>query len=102
MPSGKTTAAAPGAEEGARLFVSQGCAACHQSGASQLAPDLKGIFNSTRILTDGSAVVADEAYLRDSIKQPQHRIVRGYAAAMPALPLTEPQIDRIVAYLKSL
>ena len=102
VPSGKATTSAPGVEEGAKLFVSQGCAACHQAGASQLAPDLKGIFNSTQILTDDSKVIANEAYLRESIKQPQLRIVKGYAAAMPALPLTEPQVDQLVVYLKSL
>ena len=89
-------------QEGGRLFVSQGCAACHQAGATQLAPDLKGIFNSTQILTDDSKIIADEAYLRASIKQPQVQVVKGYAAAMPALPLTEVQIDQLVAYLKSL
>ncbi|MES2438188.1 MAG: urate hydroxylase PuuD [Verrucomicrobiota bacterium] len=102
MPSGQATVAMPGAEEGARLFVSQGCAACHQSGASQLAPDLNGVFNSTQTLADGSKVVADEAYLRDSISHPQNRIVKGYAPSMPALPLTEIQVDHLVAYLKSL
>jgi uncharacterized membrane protein len=97
-PSGKITASG----EGAKLFVSQGCAACHQAGASQLAPELKGIFKSTQTLADDSKIIADEAYLIDSIKQPQHRIVKGYAAAMPTLPLSEQQIDQLVAYLKSL
>ena len=47
-------------------------------------------------------IIADEAYLRDSIRQPQNRVVKGYAPAMPALPLTDGQIDQLVAYLKSL
>ena len=97
-----TTAAEPDAAEGAALFVSQGCAACHQAGMSQLAPDLTGIFNSTRTLSDGSEIVADEAYLRESIRKPQSRIVKGYPPAMPELPLTEEQIGNLVAYLKSL
>lgn len=83
--------------------MSQGCAACHQSGASQLAPDLRGVFNSTQILADGSKVIADEAYLRVSIKQPQLQIVKGFAAAMPPYAhLSESQVDQLVAYLKSL
>ena len=98
-PTGQATSVV---QVGGKLFVSQGCAACHQAGASQLAPDLTGIFNSTQILADDTKVVADEAYLRESIKQPQARIVKGYAAAMPALPLTDPQVDQLVAYLKSL
>ncbi len=102
MPSGNATAAAPGVGEGAKLFVSQGCAACHQAGASQLAPDLKGIFKSTQTLADDSKIIADEAYLRSSINQPQLQVVKGYAPAMPALPLTDEQLDQLVAYLKSL
>ena len=34
------------AAEGAKLFVGQGCAACHQQGSAQLAPDLAGIYKS--------------------------------------------------------
>lgn len=100
VPTGQASGAV---EEGGKLFVSQGCAACHQLGSSQLAPDLQGVFNSTQVLSDGSKVVADEAYLRESIRQPQQRIVKGFAAAMPPYGhLTDAQVDHLVAYLKSL
>ena len=95
-------APAPGGEEGKKLFVSQGCAAYHLAGGSAIAPDLKGLFGSTQILTDDSKIVADDAYLHESIRQPQLKIVKGYAAAMPVLPLSDEQVDRLVAYLKSL
>lgn len=103
VPTASQSAMKPAVLEGSKLFVSQGCAACHQSGASQLAPNLQGVFNSTQILADGSEIFADEAYLRDSIMQPQHRIVKGFAAAMPPYThLSKNQIDDLVAYLKSL
>ncbi len=102
MPPKQVSAASPDAAEGAKLFVSQGCAACHQLGSAQLAPNLQGIFNSRQTLADDSEITADEVYLRDSIKQPQRRIVKGYAPTMPPLPLTDRQIDQLVAYLKSL
>ncbi len=90
-------------QEGAELFVSQGCAACHQQGASQLGPNLHGVFGSARILVDGSSVTADETYLRTSIRQPQLQIVKGYAAAMPPYAhLDDAKIESLVAYLKSL
>jgi uncharacterized membrane protein len=105
-PEAKATAIGqaplPGVEEGKKLFVSQGCAACHLAGGSAIAPDLKGLFGSTLTLTDDSKILADEAYLYESIRQPQLKIVKGYAAAMPVLPLTNEQVDRLVAYLKSL
>jgi uncharacterized membrane protein len=95
--------AADASSSGARLFVSQGCAACHQTGTDQLAPDLQGIFESTRLLADGSSVLADEIYLRRSILEPQAQVVKGYAAAMPPYAhLAEEQIDQLVGYLKSL
>jgi uncharacterized membrane protein len=98
-PAGNASAAA----EGGKLFVSQGCAACHQTGSSQIAPDLHGVFNSTQVLADGTNVVADEAYLLESIRQPQQRIVKGYAAAMPPYAhLSDEQVEQLVAYLKSL
>ena len=61
-----------------------------------IAPDLKGIFNFTQILTDDSKIIADEAYLLKSIRQPQQRIVKGDAGAMPTLLLTGPQIYQLV------
>lgn len=75
------------AGDGARLSLSQGCSACHQSGSSLLAPDLHGIFGSSGLLVDSSQVAADEDYLRRSILQPQARNVQGYPAAMPAYTL---------------
>lgn len=93
----------PNVQAGAKLFVSQTCATCHQGGSSQLGPSLNGIYGSTVILADGSRVVANEAYLRSSILQPQSQIVQGYPAAMPSFAYLEPeQVDQLVAYLKSL
>ncbi|NQW99055.1 urate hydroxylase PuuD [bacterium] len=103
LPAGQASAAAPGVAEGAKLFVSQGCAACHQTGSAQIAPDLHGVFGSTQIFTDGRQKVADEAYLRESILHPQNHIIKGFAAAMPPYShLSQEQVDQLVAYLTSL
>jgi len=93
----------PNVKAGARLFVSQTCATCHQGGSSQLGPSLNGIYGRTVILADGSRTVSNEAYLRSSILNPQGQIVKGYPAAMPSFAHLEPeQVDQLVAYLKSL
>ena len=93
----------PTIQEGAKLFLSQGCAACHQAGSAQLGPNLQGIFGSIQILANESKITVDEAYLRRSIQQPVLEIVKGYPPAMPPFAhLTEKQIDQLVAYLKSL
>jgi uncharacterized membrane protein len=92
---------AAAAREGAKLFVSQTCANCHQTG-STIAPELKGIFGSVQTLADDTKITVDETYLRNSIKQPQFQVVKGFAPAMPQLPLTDEQVDQLIAYLKSL
>jgi uncharacterized membrane protein len=93
----------PAITEGGTLFLSQGCAACHQAGSSQIAPNLQGLFGSIRILADDSQALADEAYIRKSIREPAAVIVKGYPPAMPPFAhLPEGQIDAIVAYIKSL
>lgn len=91
------------AEQGAKLFVGQGCAACHQAGSSQLAPDLAAIFGSEQVLADGSKVTVDDVYLLESIRQPQAKVVRGYAAAMPSYAhLPDEDLAKLLEYLKSL
>jgi len=102
-PAERNSSLPPAAAEGAKLFLSQGCAACHQAGASQLGPNLQGIAGSTQILADDSKVVANDAYLHESIRQPQLKIVKGFAPAMPPFThLTDTQVDQLVAYLKTL
>lgn len=55
---------------------------------------------------DGSTVVVDEAYLRESIADPNETIVTGFAAnIMPPTfrqSLSDDQIDAIIEYIKTL
>jgi hypothetical protein len=44
----------------------------------------------------------DERYVVHSIKEPSEQIVKGYPDAMPAEPLTDPQIQDVIAWLKTL
>lgn len=88
------------AQSGERLFVSQGCQQCH----GQIAPSLAGVFGHEQILTDGSHVLADENYLRESILNPQAKIAAGYPPIMPTYTgrLTPDQLFDLVAYIKTL
>ena len=53
------------------------------------------------ILVDGSSVLVDDDYLKESILDPNAKLVKGYAPIMPPAQLTEDQLDALVAYLKS-
>lgn len=81
------------------------CLACHSADGSQLAgPTWKGLYSSEVELEDGSKVVVDEAYIRESIADPMAKIVKGYPPSMPpfASMLTDDQVRDIIEYIKSL
>jgi cytochrome c oxidase subunit 2 len=91
---------------GFQLFQEKGCNACHSiDGTFIVGPTLKGLYGKTVIvLTDGRerTVVADEAYIRKSILDPNADIVKGFAPIMPAQKLTDKEIEEIIRYLKEL
>jgi len=90
----------PPAVSGARLFASLGCAQCH----GQNGPTLAGVYGSTVALSDGSSVLADENYVRESIVNAPAKIVAGFPPVMPSYrgQLTDEQVEQLVAYVKSL
>jgi len=68
------------AEQGAQLFQGYGCAACHSvTGAAGAGPALKGVYGSKVRLDNGQVITADEAYVRESILQPDAKTVNGFS-----------------------
>lgn len=96
----------PPAEIGKSLFSGNGCTACHSiDGSSGQGPTLKGLFSGKEHkMADGSSVVVDENYVRESIVNPRAKIVEGYPAAlMPSFAhLKEEELNALIAYLKEL
>jgi cytochrome c oxidase subunit II len=88
---------------GARLFNDLACSSCHRSDAA-LAPQLAGVFGHAVTLQNGSTVIADEAYVRESIVNPQAKVVAGFQPIMPTFQglVTEEQLLQIIAYVRSL
>src|SRR5690606_32173637 len=92
-------------ELGERLFTNKACFTCHSTdGAAGVGPTLKGVFGHEVDLADGSKVVADENYIRESILQPNAKVVQGFAPVMPPYQgqLTEREINGLIEYIKSL
>jgi len=89
---------------GQALVGASGCAACHSvNGSPGIGPTWAGLFERREELTDGTIVVADEAYITESIKAPQAKIVHGFEnQLMPNYGFTDEQIADIVAYIKTL
>jgi cytochrome c oxidase subunit 2 len=88
------------AAAGSQLFTSLGCVQCH----GQRAPTLAGLYGSRVSLQDGSTIVADEQYLRNSIMDPSSQIVSGFPAIMPSYQgqISEEQLYELIQYIKSL
>jgi len=90
---------------GERLFRTRGCNQCHSvEGGAKVGPNLGSVYGGKRVLADGSTVVADENYLRESILDPQARVAAGFEPVMPTYKgrLEDREITAIIAYLKSL
>ncbi|NWL22614.1 cytochrome c oxidase subunit II [Pseudomonas umsongensis] len=90
------------ATQGQRLSESLGCLACHSvDGSKGVGPSWQGLYDSTVTLADGSSIKVDEGYLKDSILNPGARIVKGYAAVMPAFTPTDQELNALIAFIKS-
>lgn len=90
---------------GQRNFEKLGCSTCHLMDNSGRGPSLKNVFGHPVNLQNGTTVVADEAYVRESILQPQAKIVRTYTnVQMPTFTgqVSEDGILQLISYVKSL
>lgn len=96
-----STASSP--EAGQNLAVLKGCSACHSvDDSTKIAPPWRGLYGSQIELNDGGFVTVDDAYLIESIKEPNAKIVKGFTrGAMPTISLTEEELNSLVAYIKS-
>ncbi|MES2152511.1 MAG: cytochrome c oxidase subunit II [Pseudomonadota bacterium] len=101
-PGGAAPADAP-ATQGRLLAQARGCVACHSvDGSAGVGPSWKGLYGKSEALEGGQTVVADDAYLKQSISDPKARIVRGFAPVMPQQPFSEAELEALVAYIKTL
>lgn len=92
------------AQQGQRLFIRFGCDGCHGGRGTVRAPSLVGLYGSPVPLSDGSTVIADDRYIRDSILYPRKQIVASFEPVMPSFNgvIGENDLLRLVAYIESL
>ena len=89
---------------GKQVFDGYGCSGCHAAGGTVRAPSLAGLYGRVVPLRDGGTIVADDAYIRDSILQPKKQIAAGYKPIMPSFEgtMSDAELADVVAYIKSL
>jgi len=93
------------AEQGEKLFQQFGCATCHLLDQQGRCPMLRGLYNKPVQLNDGRTVVANDAYIRESILDPNAKIVAGFEPnVMPIFKgqVTEENVIQLIAFIKSL
>ncbi|MCL6473557.1 MAG: cytochrome c oxidase subunit II [Firmicutes bacterium] len=91
-------------QAGEKLYNQLRCNACHGLKDDPRGPTHYGLFGKKVKLRDGTTVVADEAYIRESIVRPTAKVVDGYEPIMPSYEglLSEERVLQLVAYIKSL
>jgi cytochrome c oxidase subunit 2 len=89
---------------GERLFQQLGCHTCHRSDTGARGPALEGVFGRQERLQSGETITVDESYVRESILQPNAKIVAGYQPLMPTFQgqISEEGLLQIIAYIRSL
>ena len=109
--SGRETAlqADPGSQRlvdlGRVAATRHGCFQCHSvNGAPGIGPTWQGLYAATVTFADGESLRADEAYLTESMMDPNARIARGFAPVMPSFQgqLSVEETAAIVEFIKSL
>lgn len=99
-PAGKSPA-----EWGEMLYAQYACVTCHanKQGMPSVGPSFVGLWGKTEKFEDGSTLVVDENYVRQSILEPNAKRAAGYPGiVMPPYAMDTARIDALIAYIKSL
>ncbi|HEX4999585.1 MAG TPA: c-type cytochrome, partial [Terriglobia bacterium] len=91
-------------EAGKDLFTDFDCVSCHGTGKRARGPTLGNLFGTRVALEGGGSALFDEAYIRESILEPNKKIAAGFEPVMPSFrgQLSEEQILDLIAYIRSL
>ncbi|MGE0547150.1 MAG: c-type cytochrome [Kofleriaceae bacterium] len=99
---------APGddlASAGARIAADRGCLRCHTvDGTPHLGPSWARLYGSTITMQTGERVRVDEAYLTESMMDPERRVHAGFAPIMPTYRglLAGGEVAALVEFIRSL
>jgi cytochrome c2 len=100
---GEADAGGDAAAAGEAIYEAQ-CASCHSiDGSDGIGPTWQGIMGREETLADGSTVTVDEEYIRESIQDPNAKVVEGFSEGiMPEFDLSDEEIDQLIAFMETL
>jgi cytochrome c oxidase subunit 2 len=94
------------ADQGRSLYTAKGCNGCHSiDGSKVVGPSFLKLWGRKEKLADGSDYEVDENYIRESILNPNAKVVAGYPAGVMqsyAGQLDDDHISQIIAFIKTL
>jgi cytochrome c oxidase subunit 2 len=92
-------------EVGELLYNRQGCKACHSlDGTPLVGPSLQNVYGYDFKTVDGTSILADDDYIRESILDPNASVIEGYQPVMTPYAgiLDDREIGAIIEFLKSI
>jgi cytochrome c oxidase subunit II len=95
----------PPLELGQKSYQMRGCTQCHTlDGTKLVGPSFKGFLAREHKLKDGTIVEPTDEYIKESIQDPQAKVIEGFEPVMPSFRgrLQDAEIAGLAAYIKSL
>jgi cytochrome c oxidase subunit II len=92
-------------QRGQQVAAAYGCLRCHSvDGSPHIGPTWAGLYDAKVPLEDGQSVVADVAYLTESMMDPRAKVHRGFQTVMPSYIgyLKPAEVAAVVTYIKAL
>lgn len=93
------------ARRGMDVATGRGCIACHTlNGQKGIGPTWRGMYGRTVTFTDGSSIVVNGNYIRESILDPGARVVADFDNIMlrPQPPLSDLELNALVEFTRQL
>lgn len=88
--------------QGRRVADGNGCFACHTlDGTSAVGPSWLDMWGREVELNDGSTITVDESYVRESISDPNAKLVEGFAPTMIPYELSEEDLAALMRFLQA-
>lgn len=104
LATSSDTSSIPLMELGEKLYVKSACNTCHALDDSiKTGPSWKNLYGMKREFEDGSSLMADDNYLRESIMDPKCKIVKGFQPVMPTYQglLKDREVDALIEFIKA-
>ncbi len=94
------------AEKGRALYAGKACIGCHSlDGSRVVGPTFKGLWGRSEEMADGQKVTVNEDYVRESILDPNAKIVKTFpSGVMPVFKgqVTDEDITAIIEFIKTI